>query len=182
MRSLLIIIQFLLITHVVCGQVDDKYLSWSLTHRLTKNDFEVKTGYNLTYSFAQFVVSFNVNGFDFLTKNFNKKVKNQVIKSASWIDTTYDVASSLKYQQTLFDLCEVYARRLRKEIKINRKKIAWGTEFIDRLNADVMAEFAKRRIVYDTETKFGSDALHQKRWEIAIQMELSALKEFSDEL
>ncbi len=42
--------------------------------------------------FAVFSVDHQVNGFAFVTKNFNKKVRNYLIKPASWIATTIDLS------------------------------------------------------------------------------------------
>ena len=65
----------------VVGQQKSDYLLWSASHKLTVDDFAIKTnGVETTTSFAQFTVDYEVNGFDFLTKNFNKKVHNYFIR------------------------------------------------------------------------------------------------------
>lgn len=161
---------------------DYNYIFWSSTRKFTVNDFLIKTkDLETSPSFAQFSVDYQVGGFDFLAKNFNKKVRHYMIKSASWIDTTYEVTASLKYQQTLFDLCEIYARKFRKELKENKKKIASGTQFVNDLNSKVMSDFQNRHVVYDRETKFGTIAGKQKEWEVQIQNELDELKKFANE-
>lgn len=184
MKRLYITFFFLFSLHIIFGQThpNDNYISWSPTRRLTINDFTIQTA-NLktTPSFAQFSVDYQVNGFSFMTKNFNKKVHNYVIKSASWIDTTFDTEQSIKYQQTLWDICEIYTRRFRKDLKDNRRKILTGTEFIKELNAKIMSDFSNRRIEYDTETNSGSDIEKQQEWELRIQKELDELKVFSPE-
>ena len=110
------------------GQQNDGYLLWSASHKLSVDDFAIKTQQvETTPSFGQFTVDYQVNGFDFLTRNFNKRVRNYFIRSASWIDTSINVNQSLTYQQTLFDICEVYARRFRKALRENRSKILKGT-------------------------------------------------------
>jgi hypothetical protein len=157
----------------------DNYILWSSTRKLTINDFAIKTTNKTSPSFAQFSVDYEIKGFDFMTKNFNKKVHNYVIKSASWIDTTFDVAQTLRYQQTLWNICEIYTRRFRKELKDNRKKIASGTGFIKDLNAKIMADFSNRRMDYDAATDFGLNNEKQKEWEVQIQKELDELKDFS---
>lgn len=184
MKTHLITLSLILVLKVSFSQSNQNndYISWSPARKLTLDDFIIKTtDLKTTPSFAQFFMGFEVKGFDFMTKNFNKKVNNQIIKSASWIDTSYDITESLKYQQTLWDMCEVYARHFRKELKQNRRKIASGTEFIRELNAKIMSDFSKRRIQYDTETKFGSVKEKQTQWEIQIQKELDDLKEFTRE-
>jgi hypothetical protein len=97
------------------------------------------------------------------------------------MDTTINVQQSLAYQQTLFDMCEIYTRQFRKALKENRKTIAKGTAIAEELNNRFMTDFAKRRIDYDRETKFGSDEPKQKEWESQIQNELTELSEYAYE-
>jgi hypothetical protein len=182
-KNLLLTYFLLLITAATSwGQLNDDYLLWSPSRKLTLDDFTIKTQkLETTTSFGQFSISYQVNGFDFLTKNFNKKVLNRFIKAASWMDTTINVQQSLAYQQTLFDMCEIYTRQFRKALKENRKTIAKGTAIAEELNNRFMTDFAKRRIDYDRETKFGSDEPKQKEWEIQINNELTELSEYAYE-
>lgn len=97
MKRIYITSIFLLLSKIIFSQTtsNDNYVSWNATRKLTINDFTIKTSNKTTPSFAQFSVDYEVRGFDFMTKNFNKKVHNYVIKSASWIDTTFDVKRGL---------------------------------------------------------------------------------------
>lgn len=161
---------------------NDNLVFWSSTRKLTIDDFGIKTKNKETIaSFAQFSVDYKVTGLDFITKNFNKKVRNYLIKSASWIDATTDVSAPLRYQQTLFDLCEIYTRQFRKALKENRKKIAFGTQFVEGLNQKAMTDFSNRRVLYDKETNFGAISDKQIEWESQIQKELNNLNEFANE-
>jgi hypothetical protein len=161
---------------------DDNLVFWSSTRKLTAADFVIKTKTGETSpSFAQFSIDYKISGFDFMTKNFNKKVRNYLIKSASWIDTTTDVSISLRYQQTLFDISEIYTRQFRKSLKENRKKIASGTQFIEGLDQKAMTDFSNRRVSYDRETNFGRSSDKQTEWEFQIEKELNELKEFASE-
>ena len=181
MKQLKLILIFVLLATISFSQsAKNNFIAWSSQRKLTANDFTIKTkNLQTNSSFAQFSFSYSINGFDFMTKNFNKKVNNYFIKSASFIDTTYDTLLSVKYQQTLFDISEIYARHFRNELKKNRKKIILGINFIKELDALIMTDFTNRRIIYDTETKFGADAVMQEKWEIQIQKELDELKKFS---
>ena len=161
---------------------DDNYIPWSATRKLTVKDFVIKTkDYQTAIVGVQVLVDYQFNGFDFMTRDFNKKITNYFMKSASWIDTTYDLTISLRYAQMLFDMNEIYTRRFRKEIRENRKKFLKGTEFVREIETRLTTEFAHRRIDYDTETKFGTDLLKQLQWEAQIRMELNDLKEFAGE-
>jgi hypothetical protein len=162
------------------AQTNDNYIYWSPSRKLTVSDFAIKTSDGKAGTIAaQYYFSYEVNGFDFMTRNFNKKVHNCIIRSASWIDTTYDVKTSLRYQQTLFDLAEIYARHFRKDLKENRKKLATGTEFVKELSTNAMTDFAKRQVDYVSDTRFGTNSVMQERWEGIIKLELDALKEFA---
>lgn len=167
-------------TNLVYSQNSKDKLQWSATRKLTLDDFLIKTKFiETTTSFAQFSFDYKVNGFDFLTKNFNKKVFNSFIKSASWIDTTTNFKQSLIYQQTLFDIAEIYTRQFRKALKENRKKLIKGVEIAENLHNEIMTKFSVRRIDYDSKTKFGYDLEKQKEWEIQIQIELAELNDFA---
>ncbi len=152
---------------------------WSDVRRLTIEDFAFDIDDKaVSTTFAQFYMEHNVNGFDFLTKNFNQKVRNNFICSASWIGPSANKELALMYQQTLFDICEIYTREFRKLLKENRRRFWNGVEFVSDLNNQVITEFAKRRTDYETQTEFGNNLLKQHEWELQIRKELDALKDF----
>ena len=153
---------------------------WSATNRLTTDDFEIKTAkQEALSSFAQFSLDYEVRGINLFTRNFNKKVRNYLITSASWIDTTANVAHALRYQQTLFDISEIYVRKMRKALKENKTRITKATTLAKELNTQYSAEFSKRRLAYDSEISYGSNEAKQNEWEAQIQKELEELKDFA---
>lgn len=159
---------------------DDNIVLWNSDKKLTVDDFGIRiTKEDDQMSYGQFSIDSNIKGFDFLTKNFNKKVRNYFIKSASWINTKKNVETSLKYQQTVFDLSEIYARKFRKELKNNRKKILKGFQILDELNQKAVTDFSNRRLQYNNETNYGTIKNKQIEWEKQIQNELEANKEYS---
>jgi hypothetical protein len=162
------------------AQDNPDYILWHPENKLTTTDFGIKkSDSNSGSSFAQFYLSYTITGFDFMTKNFNKKVKNSIIKSASWIDTTQNIELSLKYQQTLFDIAEIYARRFRKELKANRKQIAKGLDIVEEINSKNSSDFSKRRLQYDSETNYSKNIEKQHIWELQIDKELNELDDFA---
>ena len=158
------------------------YLSWSPVRKLTVADFSIrKTNQPSSSSFAQFSMQFKISGFDWMKKKLNDKVHNYFIRSASWIDTSFDSSLSLRYQQTLFDLCEIYTRNFRKELNKDRKKLKKNSDWVDSLNAKAMSDFAKRRLQYDDDTRSGTNLEKQLQWEIMVQKELELLNEYAVE-
>ena len=179
MKTFLSLALILLIFHYSFAQKTD-YKYWSETDRLKKEDFQIKAEALASgSSFAQLSFDYKVGGFDFLKKNFNKKVRNYMIKSASWIDTNANMTETILYQQTLFDISEIYARQLRKELRENRSKILKGTGIVEELNIKLMTAFSKRRLLYTQETNFARYLAAQTKWEKIIKSELDDLKQFA---
>lgn len=177
--SLALFAVFILNTDCLAQQSDDRLL-WNGNYQLTVSDFGIKTNsLENSSSFAQFSLDYQLNGFDFMARNFNKKVRNYLIRSASWIDTSANIPQSLRYQQTLFNISEIYTRQFRKALRENRKKIIMGTQIAEELNQNIMAEFSKRRMDYSRETDYGKNELKQKEWEALIQKEIAALNNFA---
>ncbi|MNK09185.1 hypothetical protein D3C87_271350 [compost metagenome] len=162
-------------------QLDSNFIFWSKHRHLKESDFAIKTTNKGSHSFGQYSFDYNIVGaFTFgLPKDYKKKIRNYFIKSASWIDTTSNIALSLNYQQTLFDMSEIYVRRFRKEVYQNRKKINWGKLKLEDISSIVMTDFANRRAVYEMETKSGNIMTKQKNWERIIKRELEELTEFA---
>lgn len=159
---------------------NENIVMWSSTKKLTLDDFGIKKeSTDAMLSFAQFSIDYSVNGFSFLAKNFNKKVRNYMIKSASWINPNKNVSTSLLYQQTIFDIAEIYTRQFRKALKENKKKAISGTSFVEELNKKSMSEFTNRRIEYDEATDYARDTQKQNEWELQILKELEELKEYA---
>lgn len=179
MKYIFLMSLFLSIHVNAFSQGPTDYLRWDASHKLTVDDFGIKKSNSSSgLSFASFSLEYNVSGLDFMTKNFNKKVKNTIIKSASWIDTTQYVTVSLRYQQTLFDIAEVYARKFRKDLKENRKQIAKGLTIVHDINARISSGFAQRRLQFDTETKSGTDTDRLSFWEQQVRQELIDLADY----
>jgi hypothetical protein len=176
---LIIILAFLLPSLQSYSQENPDYLLWNSNYTITVDDFGIKKSNSQSgSSFAQFTIEHSVSGLDFLTKNFNKKVKNFMIKSGSWIDTTNNVQSSLKYQQTLFNIAEIYSRYFRKDLQTNRKQISKGVTIVHDIFSKISSDFAKRRLEYDSDTNFGTDIQKQEQWALLIKKELDELADY----
>jgi hypothetical protein len=164
---------------------DSNFIFWNKNRPLTIHDFKIKTNNERLVSgcSGQYSWDYNIIGaFTFgLSKDYKKKIRNYFIKSASWIDTTSNTNISIRYQQTLFNMSEVYVRLFRKAIFDNRRKITWGKININELNSQFLTDFSKKRVQYDLETNYGTLINKQLEWEMFIQMELKRLNEFAVE-
>ncbi len=154
-------------------------LTWRTGERLTPNDFCIKVANSNSPIFGQFNLSYQPPAFGLFSNNFNKKVTNILIRNASWIDTTYDeIDETIRYQQILFDMAEVYCRKFRQRMLEQKKKIALGIDFVENINSEIMKEFSVKRAAFELEYADGNDETVKLKWEEWIKVELDRLSKF----
>ena len=117
---------------------------------------------------------------------YNKEVDGQLrfyveaifIKSKSFIEKTSEYV--LKHEQLHFDICELFARKLRQKIaQKDFKKVKNIGEVINNMYQRIFKEFEAMQIKYDSDTEHGRNAAKQKVWEDNIALQLKDLGEFS---
>lgn len=170
--------------YAVNGQSNNKYEKiWSSTDRLTESDFQLDIeSSDSNPCFAQFSMNYSVTGLDFMTKNFNKKVENIMYMNASWLNkNATDKQNFIRFQQILFDLSEVYARKFRKQLLVNRKKITQGIQIVEEINSQITKELTEERAQFQNESNGGRKIEVYDQWEKKIESELNALMEFRHE-
>ncbi|HEX8425599.1 hypothetical protein [Hymenobacter sp.] len=178
-----------LLVRPVCAQKpttsasDADYLQWSATRRLTAADFQMplKPHNNLKGSNAAFSFSMDGRIYDLFSKHSNDIVFNQMLRSASWVDTNNpaDVAQQVLFQQTLFDIQEIYVRRFRQQARAGAKKMLLiGKPDINELLNELMKASQVRQAEYADETDYGTLPGTQAVWEAKIQEELQALQAY----
>ena len=89
----------------------------------------------------------------------------------SWTNEAGKTEQSLKYYQVMFDLYEVYARKLRKDFKNTKFGMDPNKAFQDTYNAELTA-LSDRNKVFLKETKMGTDMDSINKWDQLIQTEL----------
>ena len=162
-------------------QSDMDKLFWSDRERITIDDFGIKTKDGSSgLSSAAFSLEYNVHGLSFMTKNFNKRVWHYMVRSASQITMDENVDRYIKYQQTLFDIQEIYVRKLRKSLSENRNKFFLRNAFADELKDQIIGvDLPNRQAEYNNQTNSGKDLIKQREWEEQIRKELDVLKDYA---
>ncbi len=95
----------------------------------------------------------------------------------SWINDVSKTDQSLKYYQVMFDLYEVYARKLRKDFKSAKFGMDPNKVFQNTYNTELTA-LSDRNKEYMKQTKMGIDLDSINKWDHIIQAELKELEEF----
>ena len=158
---------------------DSDYLAWSATRRITPADFRLqhKSSSGMQGSIADFLLDVDGHVIDLLGKRGNAIIRNRMLRSASWLDTTASSApANIRYQQTLFDLHEIYTRKLRQQARASAKKMLLvGKPTLTDLMEGLMKELEQRKLQYTDDTNFGLLPDKQAAWEQTIRQELAAL-------
>lgn len=186
--SLLVLRRFIFLVFFSLGcavaalaqQTTEDYLPWSATHRLTVKDFRLGLKQQTALRGSTGIYGLEVDGniYDLLGKRSNQIVRNRMLCTASWIDTTdqANIAQSLLYQQTLFDISEIYARQLRQKVRASAKRMFLiGKPDIKDLMTEVMKASERRQVEYTEDTIYATLPEEQAAWEQKIRAELQAL-------
>ncbi|OGX90240.1 hypothetical protein BEN49_07265 [Hymenobacter coccineus] len=119
---------------------------------------------------------------DLFGKNANRTVQNLFQRTGSYLDSTdrMSTACQVRYMQTLWDINEVAARRLRQQLRANAKRIILiGKPDVNDLLRVTWEAANQRHIQYADETKYGLFLDKQAGWEKQLTAELAELATFA---
>ena len=152
---------------------------WSNLSKLTIADYQITTDNLDNPVKSQISLSWQLMGFSVLNKNFNQNVTNKFIRSASIINPNLkNIHDVLSYQQINFDLAEVYARKMRKELFLNKAKLWKGFDYASQILNDNLNEFYKVQLLMDRDTDGGLEAEKVKKWKDLIDTEINNNQQF----
>lgn len=110
---------------------------------------------------------------------------NAIFRSdQSWVKSGSASSALLHHEQKLFDLCELYARKMRRQISIyimNNSDSLTVTKVlpeVKRVYMNTMNEFLQKIQIYNSETLNGKNAKGQQKWNKFIDTELEKLEMF----
>lgn len=157
--------------------LSDDTLHWSESRPLSWDDFkgEVIEGVGLGGEI------FCMNMANFNRPSAFHKIRFEVValfdRQISWANEEMRTDQGLLYFQTIFNIYEVHARELRKDLaesKFGLDPNPLFQEKFNRSNSKLMQEYnAFRR-----ETKMGTDQAAIEKWNTNIEAELQALEEY----
>lgn len=183
MKKLLALFFFIFALSFIQSQMlKEDELLWSHSRKLTAEDFQIKKVDAFTPVKSTFIISWELNGFGVFNKNFNKNITNKFIKSASIVDeNSANVIDYVDYQQTTFDLAEIYARKMREDLFLNKSKLWKGFDFASEILKIRLNEYYKVQALMDSQTNSGTDKAKLEYWKEAIAAELLVTEQFNFE-
>ena len=160
----------------------EKEIQWSATRKLTWEDFK---GNPKSISNSD-VAAQTYCGFGFQTNYVTVFTKAKIFVTAtftcnlSWVRPDQkNRADLLAHEQGHFDLCEVYARQLRKKLQEENLTVFNLNTDANIIFKNVYARYLDRQGLYEMETNYGLDKQKQKQWRMTINNELNGLSSYT---
>jgi hypothetical protein len=160
----------------------EKEIDWSDSRRLTWEDFKGSVPGSRDLRLAAETASelefqYRSGVFD---SGLTLDVRCRFITEKSWVRPEAKSASVLKHEQLHFDITELYARILRKELEEADLTIRDQAKAVQLFNT-VSKQHNLRQKNYDKATEHGLNEISQSEWEAMILMELSRLEAYKSE-
>ncbi len=148
-------------------------LLWNKARTLQESDFLIKTDDKQSPIASSIVISMQLRGFSVFNKNFNQNVVNHFVRNASVINPAAEnVLDLVEYQQLQFDLAEVYARRLRKELFLKKNTLLKGFAAATEIQNAVLAELYEKQMLLNRYTNYGADSEKVKQYRTVTNTQL----------
>ncbi|MBS1587037.1 MAG: hypothetical protein JSS82_16005 [Bacteroidetes bacterium] len=173
---LLLLIPALALARVTRGV---EAVEWNSSRKLDWNDFQAKA------PASAYEAALSQCGIGYATTTaptnqaLNVKVSAKFYLGESWSRGSERSSRLLQHEQTHFDLCEVYARKLRQNIASNHYTGA-DIKKMDKAYGELTAELNKVELQYDEETIHGLNTAKQDEWNARIAKQLEALNSFTN--
>jgi len=99
-------------------------------------------------------------------------------KSTSWVKPKEKTDEVLSHEQGHFDIAEIAARKIRKQLVNQKFKKRTAMKKFKRIIYSVSNEMTKMQELYDRETDFHRNKEQQKNWDEKIKNELKELDDY----
>ena len=161
------------------GDKSDR-IYWSQYNRLTWDDFKGSPDYR--NKFASAISSTGIIYRYKCERNIIKvTVECMFIKSESWVKDAALTDYHLQHEQLHFDITELYARKLRKEL--SQQIFVCGDEYkLERLVSNKLQEWDNEQKVYDKQTHHSLNEEKQVVWNEFVATELAMYAKYSSDI
>ena len=155
-------------------------MSWSDSYKLSWSDFKDEPNPRVSavaITASGITFGFSIRQADEEVIDFSTKVHAHFYPEQSWYKAKQADVNVLAHEQLHFDITELFARKLRKEI--SRLKISNEiSKDLKKAHSNVLKELERFQDTYDSETNFSRNSEIQAKWEISVQDQLNNLSDF----
>lgn len=153
-----------------------EYILWNDTLKLAWKDFKAVAVPNA----SEAAMTASSMEFSYNTKNTQLfwQVKVKFFPALSWFDKKRQSDYILKHEQLHFNITELYARLLRKQLSENVSS-ASDIQKLRKINKSILQDWQKEQNRYDAETNHSINEVKQAEWNLNIQKRLDSLRVFA---
>jgi hypothetical protein len=154
---------------------------WSPERKLVWEDFRgpVQNSMGHDVAAATFCgIGFETNTISANNPDLKITVYNTFYPTRSFVKPGLEKASILAHEQTHFDICELYTRKLRARMSNIKVSVETMKTTLRSIYQEVQQEYVQRQEAYEHETEHGIIADEQARWENMINKELAATNQW----
>ena len=98
----------------------------------------------------------------------------------SWWNPDFILDEVLEHEQLHFDICELFGRKLYKEVLELREEGKLNKRTIQRLQSKFEKQYSDYQDLYDKETDHSTKGDEQRKWNKKVKRELADLSDYSD--
>jgi hypothetical protein len=153
---------------------------WSDTVKLSWDDFTGEPESNTTLGSEIIVLTPATFHKPTFLNPASTKVECFMVKNASWVVKAKAKKQLLTYNQTLFDIYELSARKLRKRVVETNFGVMDPVSLFNGIYSEHNDELSKIISQYRSETEIGNKAKKLTEWSEKIAQELKDLEAFKD--
>ena len=156
-------------------------IRWSDTTKLSWTDFTGIPPENTTLDFEMVVLTPAEFHEPSILRSAYARVECYMVKDASWVIKSKEKKQLLAYNQIMFDICELSARKLRKAISEADFELWSAAELFNKIYNENKRELTNTIALYRSETETGINTKKLKEWQERVTRELSFLEDFEVE-
>ena len=161
----------------------ETYIDWDKNIKLKQSDFKANSKES-----AGFAVASTASAFGFSITDNNGEITGNIYVRfypyKSYWNPEYrnsEVRTDvLEHEQLHFDICELYGRKLYKEIINLRDSGKLDDKHMDILYSRIERQYSKYQDKYDEETNHSINRTEQAKWNKLIKRELNQLSKYSN--
>jgi predicted secreted Zn-dependent protease len=156
--------------------LESNLIDWHADRKLTWADFQaapVKDSPNAALTSTMVTVEL---GYTRDTLTFH--IRCQFDKNKSWVSIKNDYI--LSHEQGHFDIAEIYARRLSRELRKQKIRATNFKKDFDKTYDGIMRQQHAKQLAYDAETNYSINRGRQEEWLKKIEEELKELEPYGN--
>jgi hypothetical protein len=153
-------------------------IEWAPSVKLEWKDFKAKEKTTSGFSVATSTCGFGLGS---ETKNgyTSHKIYVRFYCDESWHNPNIKIPAVLAHEQLHFDICEIYGRKLCKELLKLKMSGKLNNEKAEEIYNNLKSAYNNYQDLYDLETDHSTNGKKQQEWNEKVKKELASLEKYS---